>query len=532
MTKVSRRVISVALALLMVLTIMPMVNIKAKAATGVEDFVARCYSVALGRAGDAEGINYWVGEINGKKRTGVDVVYNFIFSEEYKNQKTSDEKFVNDLYTMFMGRPADQSGYDYWCGQLKEGKERKDIFTGFANSQEFYETCANYGITAGFYTDTVPLSQLSNINLFVARMYETTLGRLGDPGGQKYWTEGLASGELTGIGCAVNFIQSKEYTSKNLSDEEYVENLYAAFMGRPSDAAGKANWVNGLKSGEMTRDMVFAGFANSAEFEKICSNYAIESGKYEPKDIIDDSPRTLRQVTVRNGEYVVTINDYDVNGNIVKSAYVFLIASGYHYETEYFYNEKGLKIRELFSETLNNSTTKRRTEFTYNSAGKVLTQNSYDEAGNSRTTTTYVYDENGNIATVTSAVTGASSDYKTIAYYESDTNGNPVKITSKDGAGNITSVEEYKYNANGDTIEWIHTNYSSGVAESTYVRVLEYDANGNNTVSCEYEGRDKKKLTSKTEYTYDRWGNRKTETPINISTNKPQYVITYENMYY
>ena len=270
MKKTSRRVVSIVLALLMVLTIMPMVNIKAKAATGVEDFVARCYSVALGRAGDAEGINYWVGEINGKKRTGVDVVYNFIFSEEYTNQKTSDEKFVNDLYTMFMGRPADQSGYDYWCGQLKEGKTRKDIFTGFANSQEFYETCVKYGITAGFYTDTVPLSQLSNINLFVARMYETTLGRLGDPGGQKYWTEGLASGELTGIGCAVNFIQSKEYTSKNLSDEEYVENLYAAFMGRPSDAAGKANWVNGLKSGEMTRDMVFAGFANSAEFEKIC----------------------------------------------------------------------------------------------------------------------------------------------------------------------------------------------------------------------------------------------------------------------
>lgn len=182
--KVFWKIVSVVLAALMIITILPTVSIKAKAASGVEQFVARCYEVSLGRTGDAGGVNYWVAEINGKKRTGVDVVYNFIFSEEYKGRHRTDAEFVEDLYTMFMGRTPDQNGYDFWCGKMAAGQTREQIFAGFANSDEFYNKCVEYGITAGYYTDKIDLGQLSCLNLFVGRMYETTLGRLGDQEGQ------------------------------------------------------------------------------------------------------------------------------------------------------------------------------------------------------------------------------------------------------------------------------------------------------------------------------------------------------------
>ena len=254
------------------------------ASDGIEDFVRRCYSLALQREPEEEGLNNWVNSIKNGERVGSTVVYWFIFSDEYVSQNKTDEEFVNDLYTMFLGRPADQEGYDTWCGLLQEGWSREQVFGGFANSVEFDGVCSSCGITAGFYTPDYPIEQVNQVNLFVERMYKTCLGRLGDQGGQQTWVQGLLDGTYSGTGCAENFIKSTEYVKLGLDDEEYVENLYKSFMGRDSDEAGKEAWVEGLQNGTLTRDQVFAGFANSTEFEGICNVYAIDQGNYEASD--------------------------------------------------------------------------------------------------------------------------------------------------------------------------------------------------------------------------------------------------------
>lgn len=264
----------------MLLTIMPQFTIKAKAAGSVDDFVTRCYYVAFQRIPDPGGFEFWKEKITDGKLVGSTVVYEFIFSEEYTEQHRDDREFVNDLYTMFMGRPSDQAGYDFWCDRMAEGMTRKEVFAGFANSVEFYEICYDYGITAGYYSNDYDIGQVNNINLFVERLYKTCLGRLGDREGQNYWVEGMLTGKLSGIDCAANYIKSSEYETLGLSDEQYVENLYVAFMGRNSDEAGKNNWVGNLKNYSQNRDQVFEGFANSPEFKGICTGYGIVSGNY------------------------------------------------------------------------------------------------------------------------------------------------------------------------------------------------------------------------------------------------------------
>lgn len=294
-----KRSIGVLLSFIMILVILPQITINAKAESGVDDFATRCYKVALQRDPDQVGFDFWKAKITNGELVGSTVVYEFIFSKEYEAQNREDKDFVNDLYTMFMGREADQDGYDYWCGQMSKGMTRKEVFAGFANSKEFYDLCYKYGITAGFYTNDYDIGRVNNINLFVERLYKTCLGRIGDKEGQAYWVEGMLKGELTGIACAANYIKSSEYEALELSNEQYVENLYIAFMGRQYDLGGKYNWLNYLNNKVKTRDQVFAGFANSQEFNQICASYGIECGFY----VAADKARSYADIYQGTGHY-------------------------------------------------------------------------------------------------------------------------------------------------------------------------------------------------------------------------------------
>ena len=274
------RILSVIMSLLMVISVISFPTLKPKAAAGtIDDFVERCYTVTLDRGSDPDGFADWKDQLLNGKAVGIEVAYGFLFSPEYTRKNKSNEDYVKDLYMLFMGREPDTDGFNDWVGQLNAGKTRLDVFAGFANSQEFYNICESYGITAGRYVAGYDRKTINNVNLFVERMYKITLGRIGDKDGQKNWVEQLIKKQITGSECARRFIFSKEYTNKGLSDEEFVENLYLAMFGRPSDADGKYNWLYGLKNG-MTRDEVFAGFANSIEFDNICKSYGINRGIY------------------------------------------------------------------------------------------------------------------------------------------------------------------------------------------------------------------------------------------------------------
>ena len=276
------------LALILCLTVIPITPIKVNASNGVDDFIKRCYDKALRRKPDTVGMKYWQDLINNRKRTGSSVAHEFIFSNEYTGQKRTNKQFINDLYYMFFDRKSDTEGYQYWSNNIKNGMSREEVFAGFVNSDEFYNICLGYGITAGYYTTAYPETQVNNVNLFVERLYLTCLGRIGDKAGQEYWVKGLLQQELTGTSCALNFVRSKEFVSLNLSDSDYVERLYNAFLGRKSDKNGKQYWLDLLKNGSYTRENVLKGFASSQEFKDICKSYGIKCGKYTKPDPSND----------------------------------------------------------------------------------------------------------------------------------------------------------------------------------------------------------------------------------------------------
>ncbi|MBR5897450.1 MAG: DUF4214 domain-containing protein, partial [Lachnospiraceae bacterium] len=259
------------------------VPIKVYASEDVNGFINRCYLVTVGREADEEGFEYWNNKITNSELVGTQVAYGFVFSDEYQGQEKSNEEYVNDLYMLFLGREPDEEGFDNWVNALEGGANRLSVFAGFANSDEFYNLCSNYGITAGYFTDECENERLNGVNLFVDRLYRICLGRQGEKDGQEYWVRALLKGELTGTDCAAGFANSPEYRNNGLTDIEYVENMYKACLGRNSESNGLKYWVTALVNG-LTRDELFEGFANSDEFEGICANYGIIRGTYIAKE--------------------------------------------------------------------------------------------------------------------------------------------------------------------------------------------------------------------------------------------------------
>ena len=146
---------------------------------------------------------------------------------------------------------------------------------------------------------------------FVTRLYDKCLNRRPDEKGLQDWVDVLCGFKSDGVNVAYGFVFSDEMNKRNLSDEDFIEILYNVFLDRPSDTAGKQNWLYYLDNGT-SRYGVFMGFANSVEFGEICSRYGIDKGTAKATDGRDRSPGltafVARLYTKALGR------DYDVNG--------------------------------------------------------------------------------------------------------------------------------------------------------------------------------------------------------------------------
>lgn len=127
------------------------------------------------------------------------------------------------------------------------------------------------------------------VEAFVSRMYTKVLGRDPEPKGLNDWTDSILSGQTTGATCAYGFFNSPEFINKNVSNEEYVDILYRAILGRDADPSGRASWVEWLNKG-MTRNCVLEGFVGSQEYKDICAQYGVQSGSLNLTDPMDTHP--------------------------------------------------------------------------------------------------------------------------------------------------------------------------------------------------------------------------------------------------
>jgi hypothetical protein len=113
----------------------------------VVDFVTRFYQLCLDRDPDQGGLDDWVSSLKDGSRSGSDVAFGFVFSQEFLNRGTSSDQYLDVLYHAFFNRDPDSDGRDYWLSKLNSGAIREEVLNGFIYAQEFDNLCNEYGIT-------------------------------------------------------------------------------------------------------------------------------------------------------------------------------------------------------------------------------------------------------------------------------------------------------------------------------------------------------------------------------------------------
>ncbi|MCR9126592.1 MAG: choice-of-anchor I family protein [Rhodobacteraceae bacterium] len=224
--------------------------------------VFRIYQAALDRAPDAAGHLGWTTQLVEGSATALQIAQGFVSSQEFASTygDLDDAAFVGQLYLNALGRAGDAPGLEGWTTQMSQGLTRADVVIGFANSAEL---TSNTAVEAAAYTESRTAMIWTDD---VYRLYQATLDRAPDLTGFEAWTEALGSG--TPFDSVVDgFVNSAEFqaTYGALDNNGFVSLLYSNVLNRAADAAGLNAWVGQLDGGA-SRATVVEGFSQSLEF--------------------------------------------------------------------------------------------------------------------------------------------------------------------------------------------------------------------------------------------------------------------------
>ena len=126
------------------------------------------------------------------------------------------------------------------------------------------------GISAISYVQST-FEQLDGVDTYsgkIFRLYNAAFKRLPDPDGLKYWIRNLTSGIDNEREIASSFINSSEFIQEygqNISNNEFVKNLYKNVLKREPDLDGLKYWVGQLNNGIEARNEILLGFSESNE---------------------------------------------------------------------------------------------------------------------------------------------------------------------------------------------------------------------------------------------------------------------------
>lgn len=112
----------------------------------------RLYQAAFNRKPDAEGLGYWIDELDQNKISLPAMANSFLQSNEFSNaygtvDQLSNADFITLLYNNVLHREPDASGQAYWLQDIANGQSYENILTNFSQSAENIDNTANDIIT-------------------------------------------------------------------------------------------------------------------------------------------------------------------------------------------------------------------------------------------------------------------------------------------------------------------------------------------------------------------------------------------------
>ena len=204
--------------------------------------------------------------------------------------------YVAQLYRDFLGREADYNGLAHWSGRIDAGESRAAAAEAFMGSPEFDGVVPPIARLVFAWTNSVPAyleldravrrfrTGESMVSLarsyaflpdaqalyggltneqFVDRMYALVLGRAADDHGKSYWLARLAEGMNRGD-VMLSVSESAEHRALAAA-EVFVTAAYAGLLRRTPEPGGFAYWVDAFERGTSGHDLL-GGILASGEY--------------------------------------------------------------------------------------------------------------------------------------------------------------------------------------------------------------------------------------------------------------------------
>ncbi|UQV18018.1 DUF4214 domain-containing protein [Brevundimonas albigilva] len=222
--------------------------------------VMRMYDAALARQSDQGGFENWLDRLEGGL-TLTQMAQAFLDSAEFQANfgGLSNQDYVAQLYRTTLRREPDAGGLANWTARLDNGSlNRTDMLVAFSESAEHVNNTASV-LNRGLWV-------ADDQAKIIARLYDATFDRLADVGGLAVWTQNLKDGTAL-IDIAAAFASAAEFQQKygNLSNADFVAQMYRFTLNREPDAGGLAHWTSQLDSGASNRAQMLLNFSESAE---------------------------------------------------------------------------------------------------------------------------------------------------------------------------------------------------------------------------------------------------------------------------
>lgn len=124
-------------------------------------------------------------------------IVNDVDDDDGTPSTTSPAAQVTRLYDTVFDRAPDDAGLTFWTNSLRAGTGLDDLAELFVASPEFRDRYGDLGTGE-----------------FVSLLYRNVLDREGDPAGQTFWTDAIASGRADRDDVVLAFSESPEHVAK------------------------------------------------------------------------------------------------------------------------------------------------------------------------------------------------------------------------------------------------------------------------------------------------------------------------------
>ncbi|NCC01317.1 MAG: DUF4214 domain-containing protein [Clostridia bacterium] len=235
----------------------------------ITKFVSYFYQNCLNRQGDTNGLNDWTGGLLSQSLTGTNIADGFIFSDEFQNKGLNADEFVKLLYQTILTRTADSDGLNDWTTRLDNGVSQHYVTANFILSQEFTDLCNNYGIRKGDPVISENRDKNYDMTSLVTYLYRNILKRSPASTDLNDWTGRLLNHEFTATELANTFFSGDEYKSKNVSDTDFIKDLYVALLRREPSSVEIQDQLALIQNAGNDRQPLLNTVSESKEYREI-----------------------------------------------------------------------------------------------------------------------------------------------------------------------------------------------------------------------------------------------------------------------